>query len=111
MATKEVEELLDRMRDLTVTTGKLTDLSVDARDELRRLQERIGALEGPVTRLVALLEAKDKALAVIEAQKEAGKAGLWTLLANPAITAAIAGLIGAILAWLGFSSGGANAAP
>ena len=109
MATKEVEEILDRLRDLTVTTARLTDLSVDARDELRRLQERIGALEGPVSRLVSLLEAKDKALATLEAEKQAGKSAFWTMLANPAITAAIAAVVGAILAWFGFS-GGANAA-
>ena len=109
MATKEVEEILDRLRDLTVTTARLTDLSVDARDELRRLQERIGALEGPVSRLVALLEAKDKALAALEAEKQAGKSAFWTMMANPAITAAIAAVVGGILAWFGFS-GGANAA-
>jgi predicted nuclease with TOPRIM domain len=107
MATKEVEEILDRLRDLTATTARMVDLSVDARDELRRLQERIDRLEGPVKRLVDHLEAKDKAVAALEAEKQAGKAGLWTMMANPAITAAIAAIVGGILAWFGFS-GGAN---
>jgi chromosome segregation ATPase len=111
MATKEIEELLDRVRDLTATTARMVDLSVDSRDELRRLQERIDRLEGPVKRLVGHLEAKDKALAALEAEKQAGKAGLWTMMANPAITAAIAALIGAVLSYLGLSAGGANASP
>jgi hypothetical protein len=110
MATKETEEILDRLRDLTVAAGRLTELSVDAREELRALAGRVSALDGPVSRLVALLEAKDRKLAEMEAQKEAGKAGLWTLLSNPAITAAIAAIVAGVLSWLGFS-GGANAAP
>ena len=108
MAAKEIEDLLDRVRDLTATTARMVDLSVDARDELRRLQERLNALEGPVSRLVSLLEAKDKALAALEAEKQAGRAGVWTLAANPAITAAIAAIIAGVLSWFGFS-GGADA--
>jgi septal ring factor EnvC (AmiA/AmiB activator) len=108
MATKELEELLDRVRDLTATTARMVDLSVDAREELRALAGRVSALEGPVSRLVSLLEAKDKALAALEAEKQAGRAGVWTLLANPAITAAIAAIVAAVLSWFGFS-GGADA--
>lgn len=112
MATKETEEILDRLRDLTVTTARLTDLSVDSRDELRRLAEKIAALEGPVARLVAILEAKDKAMAEAEAVKVAGKSAFWTMMNNPAITAAIAAIIAALLSRYGLPPvGGANASP
>lgn len=111
MATKETEEILDRLRDLAAITAKAADLSVDAREELRRLGDRVAALEGPVKRLVDHLEAKDKALALIEAEKQAGKSAVWTLLSNPAITAAIAAIVGALLSYLGIAVGGANASP
>lgn len=112
MATKDdLEEILQRIRDLISTTARMVDLSVDSREELRRLGERITALEQPVKRLVEHLEAKDKALALIEAEKQAGKSAVWTLLSNPAITAAIAAIVGALLSYLGIAVGGANAQP
>ncbi len=111
MATKDIEDIQERLRDLTAVVSKVADLNVDARDELRRLAERIALLEGPVKRLVDHLEAKDRAFALIEAERQAGKNGLWTLLSNPTITTAIAAIVGAILSYLGLTLGGANASP
>lgn len=111
MATKDIEDIQERLRDLTAITAKAADLNVDAREELRRLADRIAALEGPVRRIVEILEARDKALAALEAERQAGKAGVWALLANPAITTAIAAIVGAILSYLGLTLGGANASP
>lgn len=111
MATKDIEEILERLRDLAETTSKMVDLGVDSRDEMRRLADRISLLETPVKQLVVILEAREKALAALEAERMAGKAGVWALLANPAITTAIAALVGAILSYLGLTLGGANANP
>lgn len=111
MATKEVEEILERLRDLVAVSGKLAELNVESREELRRLADRVALLEGPVKRLVDHLEAKDRAFALIEAERQAGKSAVWTLLSNPAITAAIAAIVGALLSYLGIAVGGANAQP
>lgn len=109
---RELGELrTSHARELSETRTAHAAAMTGIEEELRRHREAESTQADVVKSYAASLEADRKALAELKAAKEAGRAGLLTLFADPRVIPAIVTIIVGIAAYFVGASNGATASP